>query len=212
MAHFQKKQSNILARDDINLKTHLQIMNKIILIVFFAILTSTQLQAQLDRGNSINVSVGYGISAPYDDVDIMGTGFYAQGEFVLRLKSWFDVRPYAGFILTSPDSDDELQEQLGFEVTANSFLAGGKVRVTAPIPWVAPYIEAGVGLSIGSFKTSTPFTNKEDNGILYHIPFSIGLELGPKRNFDIAFTYYYHPSVEQFVGAAAVGISFPLPN
>jgi hypothetical protein len=43
-----------------------------------------------------------------------------------------------------------------------------------------------------------------------HIPFSIGLALGPKHNIDVGFTYYYQPSVQQFSGATAIGFSFPL--
>lgn len=31
-------------------------------------------------------------------------------------------------------------------------------------------------------------------------------------DFDIAFTFYGQPSVEQVSGAAALGISFPLDN
>lgn len=47
---------------------------------------------------------------------------------------------------------------------------------------------------------------------MLHIPFSIGLELGKKHNFGIAFTYYFHISVEQFAGAAAIGLSIPLKS
>ena len=43
-----------------------------------------------------------------------------------------------------------------------------------------------------------------------HIPWSIGVALGPKHNFEISFTYYDHPSVDQTCGAAAFGFSFPL--
>ena len=32
------------------------------------------------------------------------------------------------------------------------------------------------------------------------------------NNVDLGFTYYFQPSVQQFVGAFAVGITFPLNN
>lgn len=44
------------------------------------------------------------------------------------------------------------------------------------------------------------------------MPFSLGLELGKNNNVDLAFTYYFQPSVEQYVGAFAVGLKFPLKN
>jgi len=89
-------------------------------------------------------------------------------------------------------------------------LLGGKARITAPIPWVAPYVEGGIGASIGSFETVTPGTSLQASGLIYHIPFTVGLSLGPWHNVDVAFTYYFHPTVRQYAGAAAFGISIPL--
>lgn len=183
---------------------------KKILVLILIILASAQVKAQLIKEKAIDALIGYGLSAPYDDVDITGSGFYVQGEYVLTLAKWIDIRPYAGLILTK--TDDNKQNSPEYKSTANAFLIGGKTRITAPIPWVAPYIEFGIGASIGSFETFTPFRNIDESGLFMHIPFSIGLELGPKHNFDIAFTYYFHNSVEQFAGAAAFGISFPLDN
>ena len=186
-------------------------MKKTIAIILI-ILVSSQVKAQLIKEKSIDASIGYGLSAPYDDVDIIGTGFYAQGEYVLTLAKWIDIRPYAGLILTKANDDDNEQDEPEYKSTANAFLIGGKTRIRGPIPWVAPYLEIGIGASIGSFETFTPFTNIDDSGLFLHIPFSLGLELGPKHNFDIAFTYYFHNSLEQFSGAAAFGFSFPLDD
>ncbi len=180
--------------------------------IILTILATIQVKAQLIKEKSIDVSIGYGLSAPYDDVDITGSGFYLQGEYVLTLAKWIDIRPYVGLIFTKTNTDDNEQNEPAYKSTANAFLIGGKTRVTAPIPWVAPYLEVGVGASIGSFETFTQFTNLDDSGLILHFPFSIGFELGPKHNFDIAFTYYFHNSVEQFAGAAAFGISFPLDD
>lgn len=182
-------------------------MKKTILI-FLTILTSAPLQAQLIQERAVDLSIGYGISAPYDEVDINGHGFYFQGQYVLTLASWIDLRPYAGVIFTQADKNDRYPPE--YKTTANAFLLGGKTRITAPIPWVAPYLEIGIGASIGKFETVTPFTDIEDRGLLMHIPFSVGLELGRKHNFDFAFTYYFHESARQFAGAAAFGISLPL--
>ena len=153
--------------------------------------------------------MGLGISTPFNDVDILGTGFYAQGEYVWAPTKWFSLRPYAGVIFTSTNDDDIDDALRGSEVSANAFLLGGKTRVAAPIPWVAPYIEIGVGASIGSFETVTPFLSRKVSGLSVHVPFTLGLALGRNNNIDLAFVYYAHPSAEQLSGAFAVGFSFP---
>ena len=146
-------------------------------IFFFALFTSFLNTANAqDQKKFITASVGLGVSAPYDDIDISGSGFYAQGEFVYKVKSWISARPYAGFIITTPSSitDKNLKE---FEVTTKTFFLGGKARFTAPIPYVAPYIEFGIGANIGSLKTYTPFTNIKENGFFLICPPKEGLSL-----------------------------------
>ena len=181
---------------------------KNIFTVLLIALTTTHGNAQLIKKKSIDIAIGYGLSTPYDDVDITGSGFYLQGEYAMTLAKWIDIRPYIGLILTKADENGQNLPQ--YKSTANAFMLGGKVRITAPIPWVAPYLESGIGASIGSFQNITPYTDIEKSGMVFHIPVSLGLELGPKRNFDLAFTYYFHPSVEQFAGAVAFGLSIPL--
>jgi hypothetical protein len=179
-------------------------------IIFFTILLSNLAKAQPRTGEFIDVSIGFGLSAPYDDSNITGSGFYAQGEYVFGITKWFGIRPYAGLVLTSADKNVDQQNLPDYKVTSKAFLLGGKARIAAPIPWVAPFFEIGIGASIGSFETYTPSTNIKKNGIVMHIPFTIGLAIGRKHNLDFAFTYYYQPSVEQFSGATAIGFSFPL--
>lgn len=185
-------------------------MKKTLAIVLFVFASSQVVKAQFIKEKAIDVSIGYGLSAPYDDVDVTGSGFYLQGEYVLTAAKWFDIRPYAGLVMAKTKTGGERQGNPEYKSNTNAFLIGGKIRVTAPIPWVAPYIESGVGASIGSFETFTPFTNLEEKGVVLHIPVSLGLELGPKHNVSVGFTYYFHPSVEQFAGAAAFGITIPL--
>lgn len=179
------------------------------LAIIFTIIASNQVNSQFIKEKSIDVSIGFGYSTPNEDIDIIGQGFFMQGEYVFTLAKWIDLRPYTGLILTRENSKNHPSDP-EYKSTANALLFGGKTRITAPIPWVAPYLEVGLGGSIGAFKTFTPSTNIDFNGLLLHIPISLGLELGPNHNFDMAFTYYFHNSVEQFVGAAAFGISIPL--
>ena len=182
------------------------------LLQFLTILASTQVQAQFIKERAIDVSIGLGISSPNDEYDVSGSGFYLQGEYVLSPASWLDFRPYAGLILTSPSDSDTENTEAGYKSTANAFFIGGKTRITAPIPWVAPYFEIGVGASVGSFETFTPYTSIEDSGLFLHIPFSLGVGLGPGHPVNVEFTYYLHNSVGQYAGAAAIGISFPIGN
>ncbi|RMB59420.1 autotransporter outer membrane beta-barrel domain-containing protein [Dokdonia sinensis] len=181
------------------------------IVIFILLLTVCHnVKGQFIKSTSIKASVGLGITIPNEDYDINGNGVYAQGEYVLEVSKWIDLRPYAGFIYTSKDSDDVEDGELEFDVTSRAFLLGGKIRLTIPIPYVAPYFELGAGASFGSFTTFTPTIFLEKNGVIPHVPITLGLELGKSRKVDLAFVYYLQDSVEQVAGAAAIGISFPL--
>lgn len=182
-----------------------------ILITLVIILTSNLAIAQTVKEKSIIAKIGYGLSAPDDSSgNIINNGFFIQGEYVLKIASWVELRPYAGLILTNSNGKDINDNPTDEKATSKAFLIGGKTRVKIPIRWFAPYIELGIGTSIGKFETFTTFTNINKNGFIYHVPFSFGVELGRNNNIDIGFTYYLQPTVEQYVGAIAIGISFPL--
>ena len=181
------------------------------LIAFILILTSNLVEGQFIKEKSINAQIGYGLSVPNNSIDdIVDDGFFAQGELVLKATSWVEFRPYAGFIFTSSNGEDINGNPTDEKAESKAFLLGGKARVRAPIPWVAPYIEIGLGTSIGKFETRTAFDSIDKSGIIYHIPFSLGLELGKNNNVDLGFAYYFQPSIEQYAGAFTVGITFPL--
>ncbi len=188
-------------------------MMKKTLILLIIILTSNLAEAQFIKEKSIHAQIGYGLSAPYNSVDeVVDTGFFAQGELVMKVTSWVELRPYAGFILTNSNGKDLNDNPTDEKAETKAFLLGGKVRLRAPIPWVAPYVEVGMGTSIGKFETFTTYDTYDKSGIIYHIPFSFGLELGKNHNVDLGFAYFFQPSVQQYAGAFAVGITFPLNN
>lgn len=168
--------------------------------------------AQPSTGQFINVSAGFSYSSPdYEteyESEAEASGFYAQAEYVYAPLSWFGVRPYAGVIIASDES--ALNEKEQYRIKSNAALLGVKARFAAPIPYVAPFIELGVGVSVGSFETSTIYTSRKANGAIAHIPFTLGLAVGREHNYEIKFTYYFHGSVDQSSGAAAFGFSFPL--
>lgn len=185
----------------------------IVLLFLFPNLAKAQTE-----GKSIKASIGFASSASYyiedygtqDEVDVMGGGLYLQGEYIIGLKSWFSIRPYAGAIFESVDKDQNIQNQPQYKVTTNAFLMGGKVRICAPIPWVAPFIEGGLGTSIGKFETFTPNVNFNKSTILMHIPFSVGLAIGRKNSLEIGISGYFHPAAKQSTGVFAFGYTFPL--
>lgn len=188
-------------------------MIKKILIVLIAVLASNLAEAQFIKYRAIHAQIGYGMSSPYySDEEIGNGGFFMQGEYVLNVASWFEFRPYAGLILTSSNGEDMNNNPTNEKAESKALLIGGKARVRAPIPWVAPYIEIGIGGSIGKFETFTTYTNINRSGFIGHIPFSLGLELGRQNDVDLSFRYYFQPAAEQFAGAFALGITFPLRN
>ncbi len=157
----------------------------------------------------IQASVGFGTSFYEDDVDIHANGFFLQGEYVFKFSELLEVRPYTGFIVTkSRKPKKEINKN--FRVSTNAFFMGGKARLVIPIPFVAPYIEIGIGASLGQFLTKTQDYSFEDGGVTYHIPFSLGLKLGKNRDVDFAFTYLMHNDKYQIAGAMAFGLNFPL--
>lgn len=185
-------------------------MKKILLlsILFFS---ATIAQAQFIKEKSISVQAGYGISAPEISVDrVASGGFFAQGELVLKVTSWLDFRPYIGFVITNSDGNNLNGNPSDEMAETKAALLGGKARLRAPIPYIAPYIEIGMGTSIGKFETLTAFDEVDKSGIIHHIPFSLGLELGKNHSVDLGLTYYFQSPVEQYIGAIAVGVRFPL--
>ena len=181
--------------------------------ILLVLLLSPICEAQSTYKKAINAQIGFALSSPYESEDEIGdSGFFLQGEYILILKSWLELKPYVGLITTSSNGEDLDGNPTDERAETKAFLFGGKARLRAPIRWVAPYIEIGIGASIGKFETFTSTINIEKNGLIYHIPFAFGLELGRNNNFDLGFTYYFQPTVEQFAGAFAIGVTFPLKS
>ncbi|WP_420322645.1 hypothetical protein [Flagellimonas sp.] len=184
---------------------------KNILTILTLILITSQTTAQFVDQHSINAQIGYGLSAPYESVDdIADDGFFLQGEYVVQWASWAKTIAYTGVVLTSSNGKDLNNNPTNELAESKAFLLGTKARVRAPIPWVAPYVELGIGASIGKFRTFTSFVDINKSGVIYHIPVSLGLELGRNHGVDIGLAYYFQPTVEQFAGAATLGVSIPL--
>jgi hypothetical protein len=185
-------------------------MKKIVMILII-ILIYIPAKAQFIKSKSINGQVGYGVSWPVaSDDDIADGGFFLQCEPILTVASWLQLRPYAGFILTSSDGKDDHGNPTNEKGESKAFLIGGKARFRKSFRWVAPFFELGFGSSIGRFETVADYTNISKSGLIYHIPYSLGLELGRKHYVDLSLSYFFQPTVEQLANALSVGISIPI--
>jgi hypothetical protein len=81
----------------------------------------------------------------------------------------------------------------------------------APIPYVGPFIEAGIGASAGKLSTrSGQVVDLTGSGVLLHVPLALGLALGDRHQFEVGFWYLVHPAQKLICGAAAVGLTFDL--
>lgn len=182
------------------------------IIMLFTCLFSSLIQGQTE-GKFIKASIGFGSSTSHYEEEnpeiIDGFGFYTQGEYIIGIKKWFSVRPYAGLIITSTD-EDKIRNPQNYKVETKAFFLGGKVRFCAPIPWVAPFVETGIGASIGSFETYTEYVNEKKSGVVAHIPISFGLAVGRKNNIELGVSFYSNLSTEQSFGGFTAGYTFPL--
>src|SRR5262249_15783710 len=142
--------------------------------------------------------------------DGMGEGGFAEAEYVFRPNSVFTPRLYAGLLMTFPQHDSchtatpcDVESQIGF--------AGAKLRVMAPIPWFGPYLGLGLGLSAGNLRTLDGPVDETSSGLVFHVPVAIGVALGQRNQYDIAFSYLVHPGPKQTDGAIAFGFGFAVP-
>ena len=164
-----------------------------------------------ELGHRLVVSAGLGATVTAKkDHDGGGTGVYAGAEYAWRPGSFFSPRLYGGILLTFPDEEScgletacDVQSKIGF--------AGGKLRLMAPIPYVGPFIELGLGVAVGYLRTLDVDVDERTSGVAVQIPIALGLALGDKHQFDVMFLFLGHPSEPQGSGALAVGLAFPMP-
>lgn len=144
-------------------------------------------------------------------IDGQGAGGWVEAEYAYQSISWLTPRAYAGALLTrrQPTSCGAGVEPC--EVTARIAFAGGKVRLLAPFPWAAPFVESGLGASVGRFRTrSGAAADRSHGGLAYHVPLGLGLLLGRQCGLELCLQYLYHPRQWVTGGALALGLGFYL--
>lgn len=185
-------------------------IKKLVVFVFFLCVNITH--AQFIKKQAFNLQIGYGISVPENTsgaVTFSG-GFYGQADWILITKSWLELRPYLGYVSTNPIGERFPNDPPQEKGETRAFLLGGKFRLRAPIPYISPFLEMGVGASIGRFETSTIIDTIDRDGVIAHVPIAFGLGLGKENGVDLAFTYYYQVAVKQVAGAVYIGFRIPL--
>ena len=186
-------------------------MKKYILLSVLFLAISNVINAQFVKEKSVTAKIGYGMSYPEKSgSQILASGFITEGELVLKIASWVDIKPYIGAVFVDSRWKDIYKNKVNENLTTNALLLGTKARLRIPIPWVAPFIEFGLGASVGKFETITAFEKINKSGIIQHFPFSLGLELGKYNKVDVAFSYYSQWSVSQTTGGFMIGMNFPL--
>lgn len=94
-----------------------------------------------DTGSLPRSLVGYaglGMSYPTHGGYGSGAGLYAEGDYVIEANRWAVPKGYAGLLLTFPGSGACDEGGSPCDVSAKMIFVGGKFRLTAPIPYVAP--------------------------------------------------------------------------
>jgi hypothetical protein len=158
----------------------------------------------------ISAQLGLGVSTPLEDVDGSGVGGYGQVEYIYRYVEWATPRAYVGALITGSNSDCGANVA-PCEVSANIAFLGVKLRLLAPIPYVAPFVELGVGGSVGALRTRVDgWVDESKDGVTYHIPVGLGLALGSEHEYELSFQYLVHPRERNLGGAFAFGLTFAL--
>jgi hypothetical protein len=166
-------------------------------------------------GPAFEPSLGFASSLPNNyDRDLAGHGFHAKLEYVHSITSYFAWKPYAGLFMTWQDEGD-LERYCArlaprCEATSQIVQLGSKLRLAVPIPWLAPFIELGLGLSAGVSRTETPEERRFTSGLAFNLPFAFGVALGPQHSVEISAAMYQVYRADQFLGAFMLGFHIPL--
>jgi hypothetical protein len=152
------------------------------------------------------VSIGLGLSSAGDGT---ASGFYGAGEYVIPVASWASLRGYGALLLTFPGTC--LDGGSPCDVSSKVAIAGAKLRLLAPIPYVAPFLDLGGGLMVGEIKHQNSSGDGGTANLTIHlVPFGLGLALGKLHDVELGFIYMWEPIIGHFDGALTLGLSFRL--
>jgi hypothetical protein len=169
-------------------------------------------EAPEESPHRLLVRAGLGVAAStYEvasDAGAGGIGFYGSAEYIYERVEWATPRAYAGVLIAGSTDDCAFTP---CDVSARIGFIGVKGRLLAPIPYVAPFIELGIGFSVGSLRTLLDgYVDESSSAFMYHVPFAFGLALGKHHEVEVVLQFLAHPEQNHSDGGFAIGLEFPL--
>lgn len=178
-------------------------------------------RAQPHLGYSLQPSFGLAFSSSYAERDREhdapgGFGPWLGFDVAYGMTSFAGVRAYSAWINAKPTDDEDehatcARAAVDCEVSARGVLLGTAIRLVAPIPWFAPFIEIGVGGSLGRFRTET-LTRRIRRTFAVHSDLGLGVALGPGHNVEIAVRMFTLAPLQQIIGFLGASLSIPLEH
>jgi hypothetical protein len=123
---------------------------------------------------------------------------------------------YAGGFFSSTATNSCASGVEPCSVSSQIAVAGAKIRLLVPIPYVGPFFELGGGLSAGSIETRvggmgfSQAIDESHTGLMTHVPVSVGIAFGAKYQHDLSFDYFIHRGRHHIAGMLALGFGFVL--
>jgi len=154
------------------------------------------------------VLVGVGPSFAFADTSAQassGTGVQAEATWVRWPDGWFSPRLGAGLAFSGGgrSCDDGLSP---CEVLARYLHATARARLMAPIPWVAPYFEVGLGVAVGQHTARVgQVVDRSGIGAGLAVPFALGLAVGPRHEVEVGIQYLSLPTWRLVGGGFLLG-------
>jgi hypothetical protein len=168
--------------------------------------------AQAEPDQALGLTAGLAVAVPDSSARRSGYGAGAMllGEYVKWPGNWFSPRGYAGAVFTSPQPSCDPGVS-PCDIRANLFFLGAKFRLLLPIPYVGPFLELGVGASVGHMAARVGQSLDFDtSGLFFDLPFAFGLALGAEHRFQLSFQFLFHPGESMGTGAFSIGYDFSI--
>jgi len=158
---------------------------------------------------ALDIMAGLGVAYPTAaGTDGSAYGFTAEVSYVWFIQRWFSPRVYAGTLITG-QGDCKGHEPC--DIGAQVGFAGGLVHLMAPIPWIGPFFEVGLGASAGSIHTiEGGVVDEHHSGLLPHARLGLGLALGEHNNFEVGLRVIDHFTANNIAGGLMIGVRIPL--
>lgn len=162
----------------------------------------------------VRIAGGVGGSFAPDARDGHGLGGSLIAEYPIVPGPWGGLRLYGGGFASTTQESSCTGGLDPCAISSKLAVVGGKARLLVPIPYVGPYLEVGVGASVGTLETrvgpsgTLAGIDERHSGVMVHIPFSLGLAFGSRHQHTLSFDYFAHPGRDHIVGALAVGVGF----